>query len=87
MPKGPLGLWEESGGDEPLAEAKERRTQGFPGGSVDENPPAKAEDLGSVPGPGGSHMLRSNRARVPQLLSQCSRACAPQYEKPPHREA
>ena len=35
VPKGPLGLWEESGGDEPLAEAKERRTQGFPGGSVD----------------------------------------------------
>ena len=33
---------------------------GFPGGAVVENPPAKAGDTGSSPGPGRSHMLRSN---------------------------
>ena len=32
----------------------------FPGGSVVKNPPANAGDRGSIPGPGGSHMLRSN---------------------------
>ena len=33
---------------------------GFPGGAVVENPPANAGDTGSSPGPGGSHMPRSN---------------------------
>ena len=33
---------------------------GFPGGSVVKNPPAHAGDKGSIPGPGRSHMLRSN---------------------------
>ena len=33
---------------------------GFPGGAVVENPPAKAGDTGSIPGPGRSHMPRSN---------------------------
>ena len=33
---------------------------GFPGGSVVENPSAKAGDMGSSPGPGRSHMPRSN---------------------------
>ena len=28
----------------------------FPGGSVDKNPPANAGDMGSIPGPGRSHM-------------------------------
>ena len=42
---------------------------GFPGGAVVENPPANAGDTGSSPGLGGSHMLRSNWAREPQLLS------------------
>ena len=32
----------------------------FPGGSVVKNPPANARDTGSNPGPGRSHMLRSN---------------------------
>ena len=32
------------------------------------NPPVNAGDMGSSPGPGRSHMLRSNKARVPQLL-------------------
>ena len=34
--------------------------QGFPGGSVIKNPPANAGDLGLIPGPRRSHMLRSN---------------------------
>ena len=34
--------------------------KGFPGGAVVENPPAKAGDTGSIPGPGRSHMPRSN---------------------------
>ena len=32
----------------------------FPGGTVVKNPPANAGDRGSSPGPGRSHMLRSN---------------------------
>ena len=34
--------------------------QGFPGGAVVKNPPASAEDTGLSPGPGRSHMPRSN---------------------------
>ena len=29
----------------------------FPGGTVVKNLPASAGDMGSIPGPGGSHML------------------------------
>ena len=43
--------------------------EGFPGGAVVENLPANAGDTGSSPGPGRSHMPRSNWAREPQLLS------------------
>ena len=32
----------------------------FPGGTVVKNPPANAGDMGLRPGPGGSHMPRSN---------------------------
>ena len=31
----------------------------FPGGPVVKNPPANAGDMGSIPCPGKSHMLRS----------------------------
>ena len=34
--------------------------QGFPGGTMVKNPPANAGDTGSSPGPGRSHMPRSN---------------------------
>ena len=54
----------------------------FPGGTVVGNPPASAGDKGSDPGPGGSHMPRSNSARAPQLLSLYSRAREPQLLKP-----
>ena len=32
----------------------------FPGGTVVKNPPANVRDTGSIPGPGRSHMPRSN---------------------------
>ena len=32
----------------------------FPGGPVVRNPPASAGDMGSVPAPGRSHMLRDD---------------------------
>ena len=35
-------------------------TRDFPGGAVVKNPPASAGDTGSIPGPGRSHMPRSN---------------------------
>ena len=31
------------------------------------NTPAKAGDMSSIPGPGGSHMPQSNEAHAPQL--------------------
>ena len=34
--------------------------EGFPGGAVVKNPPANAGDRGSSPGPGRSHVPRSN---------------------------
>ena len=51
--------------------------------------------MGLISGRGRFHMLRSNQAHVPQLPSLCAataeagtpRACAPQQEKPPQREA
>ena len=57
-------------------------TGDFPGGAVVKNPPANVGDMGSSPGPGRSHMLRSNKACAPQLLSLRSRACEPQLLSP-----
>ena len=54
----------------------------FPGGAVAKNPPANAGDTGSSPGPGRSHMPRSNKAHAPQLLSLSSRAHEPQLLSP-----
>ena len=42
------------------------------------NLPANAGDMGSSPGPGRSHMPRSNEAHAPQLLNLRSRARKPQ---------
>lgn len=56
---------------------------GFPGGQVVANPPANAEDTGSMPGLGGSYMLQGDKARTPQLVSLHSRACALQQESSP----
>ena len=35
-------------------------SEDFPGGTVVKNSPANAGDVGSIPGLGRSHMLRSN---------------------------
>ena len=40
----------------------------FPGGPVVKNPPAKAGDMGLIPGPGRPYMLWSNYSRALQLL-------------------
>ena len=50
-----------------------RGSEGFPGGSVVKNPPADAGDMGSISGPGRSHMPQRNEVCAPQLLSLCSR--------------
>ena len=39
---------------------KKTQLRDFPGGTTVKNLPANAEDTGSIPGPGRSHMLRSN---------------------------
>ena len=46
-----------------------KHMEGFPGGAVVESLPANAGDTGSGPGLGGSHMLRSDWACEPRLLS------------------
>ena len=50
------------------------------------SPPANAGDMGSSPGPGGSHVPRSSWAHAPQLLSLRSRAREPQLLKPTRLE-
>lgn len=61
---------------------------GPPGGAVDKNPPANAQDTGSVPGPGGSHMLQNSSVAAPQPLNLCAtaatrEACTLQLESGP----
>ena len=51
----------------------EKEHQDFPGGTENKNPPARAGDMGLIPGLGSFHMLQSSQAHVPQLLSPCSR--------------
>ena len=55
---------------------------GFPGGAEVKNPSVNAGDPGSSPGPGRSHMPRSNYACAPQLLSLRSGAREPQLLSP-----
>ena len=66
---------------------KQTAFQNFPGGPVLKNLLASG-DMGSFPGPGGSHMPQSNKAHAPQLLSPAAlgRVCAPPQEKPPQWE-
>ena len=42
---------------EAIVSAQKTR-QDLPGGRVDGSLPASAEDMGSIPGPGGSHVLQ-----------------------------
>ena len=51
---------------------------GFPHGAVVGSPPDIAGDMGSSPGPGGSHVPQNNWACAPRLLSLHSRARGPQ---------
>ena len=55
---------------------------GFPGGLVVKNPPASAENMGTILGPGKSHVLRSDWARALQLRSLCSKALELQLLSP-----
>ena len=50
------------------------------------NPPDKAEDMGSIPGPERSHIPWCSYAHAPQLLSLRSRAQELQLLKPMHLE-
>ena len=52
--------WVYSEGRNKTSELKLQGLRDFPGGAVDKNLPANAEDTGSSPGPGRSHMPRSN---------------------------
>ena len=65
-----------------ISALKRVRRGDFPDGAVVKNLPANAEDMGSSPGPGRSHMPWSNEVRVLQLLSLRSRACKPQLLSP-----
>ena len=59
--RGPSSI---SGGGTKIPQAswhgQKKKKKGFPGGAVVENLPANAEDTGSSPGLGRSHMPRSN---------------------------
>ena len=59
-----------------------RRNMDFPGGPVVKNLPCNARDTGSIPGPGRSLMLLSNKARLPQLMSLSPRALESQLLSP-----
>ena len=54
----------------------------FPGGPVVKNLPANAGDTGLILDLGRSHMLQSNQAHSPQLLTLYFRAWEPQLLKP-----
>ena len=54
------------------------KLQGLPDGSVVKTSPFNARDTSMIPDPGRSHMLQSNRACVPQLLSLFCGAQEPQ---------
>ena len=45
-----------------MASCKKQQKLDFPGGSVDKNLPANAEDRSSIPGPGRFHTPRNNES-------------------------
>ena len=57
---------------------QKRQLMGLPWWLSGKNTPVSAEDTGSIPGPGRSHVPWSNHAHAPQLLSLCSGAREPQ---------
>ena len=56
-----------------LAKKQKKQKGGFPGGSVVKILPVSAGNTGSVPDLGRPHVLRTNKAHEPQLLSLCSK--------------
>ena len=68
-------------------EVKKTDLTDFPGGPVVKNPPANAEGMGSVPGWGRFHVLQSNQACTPQLLSLHALEPVLCNEKPLQRKA
>ena len=62
----------------PLLGLYPKEMRGFLGGAVVKIPPANAGDMGLSPGLERSHMLQSNYAHAPQLLSLRCRAREPQ---------
>ena len=66
-----------------MKDSDQERHGGFPGDSVVKNLPANAGDRGSIPDLARSHMLRTNEAHEPQLLSLCPRAGEPPLLSPP----
>ena len=59
----------------------------FPGGAVDKNPPAKAGDTGSTPGPGRFNMPWMHLGPWATTTEPGSIICVPQKERPPQWEA
>ena len=61
-----MNFWYFSEGTQDQPHPRESYTEGdtgaFPGGLVIKNPPASAGDMGSIPGPGRSHMARNNHS-------------------------
>ena len=55
-----------------------KASKDFPGGPVVNSPPARAENMGLISGPGRFHMPWGSRACVPQLLGLFCRAHEPQ---------
>ena len=66
---------------------KSDKVEGFPGDSVVKTPPANGGDTGLIPDTARSHMLQSNQAHEPQLLSLCCRAWELQLLKTTHPRA
>ena len=56
-----------------LKESSKLKAQDFPGGPVVKNPPASAGDMGSIPGPGRSHMGVGQLS----LCATTTEACSP----------
>ena len=68
------GLGEEPKSQTCVRKTLRKHTWDFPGGPMVKNPPANAGDTGSVPDQGRFHMLQSNSACAPQLLSPSAAA-------------
>ena len=69
---GQYGVPNREGANIPVGEAYKQEPTDFPGGPVVRNPPANAENMSSIPGPGRSHMQQSNEAWQPPTAKPVS---------------